>query len=42
MSKRLTTARRVAELLPALDAAFPTDLLPSYAAFWRPRRARPP
>jgi hypothetical protein len=28
MSKRLTMARRVAELLPALDAAFPTDLLP--------------
>jgi len=28
MSRRLTTARRVVELLPALDAAFPTDLLP--------------
>jgi len=28
MSRRLTTARRVVELLPALDAAFPTDPLP--------------
>ena len=28
MSARMTSARRVAELLPHLDAAFPTDLLP--------------
>jgi len=27
MSRRLTPARRMAELPPALDAAFPTDLL---------------
>src|SRR5664280_1147804 len=33
MSQRLTTARRVAELLPALDAAFPTDLLPVVRGF---------
>jgi len=33
MSKRLTTAHRVAELLPALDAAFPTDLLPVVRGF---------
>ena len=33
MSKRLTTTRRVAELLPALDAAFPTDLLPVVRSF---------
>jgi hypothetical protein len=28
MSARMTSVRRVAELLPALNAAFPTDLLP--------------
>jgi hypothetical protein len=28
MSARMTSARRVAEILPHLDAAFPTDLLP--------------
>jgi hypothetical protein len=28
MSARMTSARRVADLLPHLDAAFPTDLLP--------------
>src|SRR5664280_379773 len=33
MSRRLTPARRVAELLPALDAAFPTDLLPVARSF---------
>src|SRR5664280_2763913 len=33
MSRRLTPARRVAELLPALDAAFPTDLLPVVRGF---------
>jgi hypothetical protein len=33
MSTPLTSARRVAELLPALDAAFPTDLLPVVRRF---------
>jgi hypothetical protein len=33
MSRCLTPARRVAELLPALDAAFPTDLLPVVRGF---------
>src|SRR5664280_1728063 len=33
MSRRLTTARRVGELLPALDAAFPTDPLPVVRGF---------